>query len=225
MPAWLIQLIFLVFGIFIGNIALPYLKSWAAKKGENLATHDDLDKLVDQMRAVTKAQEDIRADIEKGLWNQKRHWEIKRDILFETARKAADEIAALTHVFAIYRTEGMNEKAGGQPRFDKRIEVGDEWNAAAAAFEGMHLVVTASCQSEMMKAVGDFGIYMREATETIMKEKPDSFAAIADELTKKSVAMAMTIRKELDMEKWATSRSSESSAAPTPAPPILAIKS
>jgi hypothetical protein len=225
MPVWLIQLIFLAFGIFIGNIALPYLKSWASKKGENLATHDDIDKLVDQMRAVTTTTENIRTEIEKGFWDRKRHWEIKRDILFETARKAATEIDVLQELFAIYRTEGINEKAGGEPRWEKRIRIGDKWNETAAALEGMHLVVTASCQRDMMKAVGEFGIYMRDAAKQIMEEKPDSFTAIADELTKRSIAMAMGIRKELEIEKVALSQSSGSLAPPTPAPPILATKS
>ena len=46
-------------GAFVGS----YLGSYLKKKGENLATHEDLDKLVVQVRAVTTTTKEIEAKI------------------------------------------------------------------------------------------------------------------------------------------------------------------
>ena len=46
-------------GAFIGS----YLK----KKGENLATHEDINKLVDQVKSVTQATKEIEAKISGKL--------------------------------------------------------------------------------------------------------------------------------------------------------------
>jgi hypothetical protein len=48
---------------FVGS----YLASYLKKKGENLATHEDIDKLVDQVRAVTTATKEIEERIESSL--------------------------------------------------------------------------------------------------------------------------------------------------------------
>jgi hypothetical protein len=52
-------------GGFIGFMA-AYLK----KKGENLATHEDITKLVDQVRAVTTATKEIEAKISTEVWDR-----------------------------------------------------------------------------------------------------------------------------------------------------------
>jgi hypothetical protein len=51
-----------------------YLK----KKGENLATHEDIGKLIDQVRAVTITTKEIEASISDRSWNRQKHWEMKR---------------------------------------------------------------------------------------------------------------------------------------------------
>lgn len=67
---------------FVGS----YLASYLKKKGENLATHEDIDKLVDQVRAVTTATKEIEERIESSIWSKQRHWEMKRDALFASVQ-------------------------------------------------------------------------------------------------------------------------------------------
>jgi hypothetical protein len=62
------------FGSFLG----AYLK----KKGENLATHEDIDKVVEQMKAITQATKTIESNISDKSWDRQRHWELKRDAVF-----------------------------------------------------------------------------------------------------------------------------------------------
>ena len=47
---------------------VAYFKGYGSKKGENLATHEDIDKLVKQVEAVTKATQDIEASMSTRVW-------------------------------------------------------------------------------------------------------------------------------------------------------------
>ena len=66
----------LILALFIGG----FWKSYMAKKGENLATHEDIDKLVEQVSAVTKATKDIEAKISSEVWDRQRRWDLKRAV-------------------------------------------------------------------------------------------------------------------------------------------------
>jgi hypothetical protein len=59
---WLIAALFAGFGAYFG--------SYFRKKGENLATHEDISKLVDQVSAVTKATKEIEAKISSDVWDR-----------------------------------------------------------------------------------------------------------------------------------------------------------
>jgi hypothetical protein len=52
-----------------------YLGSYLKKKGENLATHEDVDKLVAQVAAVTETTKQIESKISHDVWERQRKWE------------------------------------------------------------------------------------------------------------------------------------------------------
>jgi hypothetical protein len=56
-----------------------YPGSYLRKKGENTALHEDINKLVDQVSAVTAATETIRAQIGSDLWTRQIVWQQKRE--------------------------------------------------------------------------------------------------------------------------------------------------
>jgi len=56
----------------VGGWAGAYLGSYLKKKSENLATHEDIGMLVDQVRAVTQTTKEIEAKISSDVWNQQR---------------------------------------------------------------------------------------------------------------------------------------------------------
>jgi hypothetical protein len=71
-------------GGFIG-----FLTEYLRKKGENLATHEDIALLVDQVRAVTTATKEIEAKISTEAWDRQKRWEMRRDVLFEATKRLA----------------------------------------------------------------------------------------------------------------------------------------
>src|ERR1700733_9090074 len=75
-----------------------YLK----KKGENLATHEDIDKVLVEVRATTQATKEIEAKISDVVWDRQKRWEMKRDLIFEATKRIAivkDKLVALCNTY------------------------------------------------------------------------------------------------------------------------------
>lgn len=85
----------------IGAFFGAYLK----KKGENLATHEDVDKLLVQIKATTEATKSIEARISSEVWDRQRQWELKREALLEGGRTIADFLASIMRLNAVYATK------------------------------------------------------------------------------------------------------------------------
>jgi hypothetical protein len=69
---WLLGSLAAAFG---GSFLGAYLK----KKGENLASKEDINDLVEQTKKLTQTTKEIEAKIGDEVWAGQRHWEMKRD--------------------------------------------------------------------------------------------------------------------------------------------------
>ena len=58
-----------------------YFGAYLKKKGENLATHEDLNGLVKQVEAVTQTTKMIEYAISNDIWDRQKRWEMRRDTL------------------------------------------------------------------------------------------------------------------------------------------------
>src|SRR2546425_12333594 len=87
-------------GSGIGSFLGAYLK----RKGENLATHEDVDKLVKQVAAVTQTTKEIEAKISNEVWDRQRQWEMKKEVLFAAAKQISAMEDALLDLNTAFRT-------------------------------------------------------------------------------------------------------------------------
>jgi hypothetical protein len=102
-----------------------YLGAYLRRKGENLATREDLDTLVEQVRAVATATKEIEAKISEEVWNREKMWELKRDVLLEGARGLGVCLEGFLGLWWLYKTDKELIRRGAPgsiERRDKRLE-------------------------------------------------------------------------------------------------------
>jgi hypothetical protein len=177
------------------GVLVGYLTGYANKKGENRAIHEDIGKLTDQVAAVTKTAKEIEAKISSDVWDRQKRWELKREVLFEVTRKAAqieDTIRALNIV--------LTEKQEGE--FDlitRRKEALARWLKVANDFDETKLLVTVVCGLETTHAVYDLNAAVINMAADLVKGE-DVYMKAMEGFTEKLYAALMAIRKELGME-------------------------
>ena len=113
---------------FVGSYLAGYLK----EKGENFATHEDIDKLVEQVQAVTQATKEIEAKISSDVWDRQKHWEMKRDVLFSAAKAFAATDDALLSFGSVF---SRKQEPDNEALSEARLQSSRRWLDACAKFD------------------------------------------------------------------------------------------
>jgi hypothetical protein len=106
-----------VLAFLLGNVIRPFFSSYANKKGENLATKEDI-------AQITKTQEEIKSQISDKTWDRQRQWELKRDAVLDAIRAYTDLESALV---TLNSSISLREKV-------RTDETDAEWKAAIQRF-------------------------------------------------------------------------------------------
>jgi hypothetical protein len=87
METWAVVLVCVTSGLnVIAAIFTAFFKGYAEKKGENLATKEDLQDVVSQMKAVTQATKEIEAKFADQTSSRNRLLEMRREVAFAAAK-------------------------------------------------------------------------------------------------------------------------------------------
>lgn len=181
----------------VGGWLGAYLGAYLKKKAENLATHEDIDKLVDQMRAVTAATKEIESKVEGKVWDRQRRWELKRDVIFEANKAITDLVNSGAVLHAIVETDSGRTEG---PRWDKRAEASTKLNEAARRFDEAVFRATLVCGRELVKRLSQFGILMRELANEINNGSTVAFMGAVEEMAVKREGIKIASRQELGFE-------------------------
>ena len=65
---------------FISFFFAAYFGAYAKRKGENIATKEDIENIKDQLESTTRLTESIKAEMAKSIWIDQKGWEFKRDL-------------------------------------------------------------------------------------------------------------------------------------------------
>jgi hypothetical protein len=174
-----------------------YLGAYLKKKGENLATHEDIDKLVDQMRAVTAATKEIESKIEGEAWDRQRLWELKRDVLFEINKAITEMVNSLAVLNVVVETDNTTN---GAPRWEKRAETSKKFNEAVSRFDESAFRADLVCGREAVRQFYKFSIFMREVADEILEGKTEAFNEALAQMTVSRDGIKAASRRELGFE-------------------------
>ena len=168
------------------------------KKGETFATHEDIDKLVDQVRAVTTTTKQIEAKISNEVWDRQKQWELKREVLFQTTKRLAELNDGLLGLDALYRTQKKENKYDDPAWIVIRHKSVKEWQRVAKNFEKTFQLVQVVCAKETIAVFGHISRKTSAVAGDITgKNDTEIYSASLMELEKQLTAARLAIRKEL----------------------------
>lgn len=201
----------------ISTLAGSFLGAYLKKKGENFATHEDIDKLLEEVRAVTTTTKEIEAKISNEVWERQRRWEVKRDAVFEAVKELRTVQQSLNMVVAAYKVLGVDPDDDSQIRKQRDVLV--KYYEAFTGFLRAKMLATIVCGKEVRDQFdhleGTATLILNRATQGEVVSANDKF----NEFVKGTYQLARMIREELQVDDpalTATSQSSGSSAAQAP---------
>lgn len=178
-------------GAYVGG----YLKT----KGTNLATHEDIDKVVEQVRAVTQTAKEIEAKISDAVWDRQRRWEMKRDALFSALKAMAAINEALVRLRAVLSTFATPDNVTPwNLEIRERMEL---WRTASKEFDEVKLLVMVICDKTTVGAIDGFSQLANNVCMAMLNEhNPAKYDERAAELAGTLFAARAAIRNELGIE-------------------------
>jgi hypothetical protein len=177
-----------------------YCGSYLKLKGKNFSTHEDINKLVDQVCGVAKATNEIEAKISSEGWDKQKRWELKREVLFEATKRVGEIEELLNTLNSILQVELKEPKEGNLAWMEMKIGNNKKWSKAAAHFDETKLFVGVTCGKETKEAFDDYGKLARELVMAINKRTADAYQKHFPELTVKYFAVRTAVRNELGVE-------------------------
>jgi hypothetical protein len=194
------HLISAALGFLIGVVLTPYLRSYSMRKGENLATHEDINKLVDQVRAVTTATKQIESQISGDLWDRQKRWELKRDTLLELVKRLGAIKDAIITLVSVHQTDLQNGWQNDVQRTANRIKLGQDWLDAASSLDNAILMAGIVCTNELYLCLFRFSLAMREIVSKVKEWDADAMAHGTSPIGKQLAVVMDVFREELDRE-------------------------
>jgi hypothetical protein len=145
---------------FVVAGAGAYLGSYLKKKGENLATHEDIAKLVDQVKAVTQATKQVEATISNQIWDRQKAWELKKETIFEVMRdlgKAQFSLINLHSVFALVNKSSASDVAANTIR---KADAAGGWGQASFTLQQSKTLLVLVCGPKLRSAFNNVVVEM-----------------------------------------------------------------
>jgi hypothetical protein len=180
-------------GAFVGSFLAGYLK----KKAENLATHEDIGKLVDQVKAVTITTEEIKTQIKSDLWDSQKRWETRREVILESLRNVGraqsilmDSIVSLGRSDDARTEEDKSAASVLATHIVKRCK-----RAMQSLSESLTVVALVSGKS-VVTAFASVNDAFTDATSAFGKDRESRNKAFAN-FARAVTALQLAVRKEL----------------------------
>lgn len=106
-----------------------YFGAYLREKGKNLATSEDIAKIVEQLQRTTKATEEVKATISNDLWLRQKRWDLRRDVyaqLLEALESLAQSLYIMTGADAEAKARAEVRDVEGTTFHKERYETARE---------------------------------------------------------------------------------------------------
>jgi len=175
-----------------------YLGGYFKKKGENLATHEDIEKLKDQVTVITTTTKEIEAKISNEVWDRQKRWELKREVLFDATKRIAEIDNTLVRVKSVLDAKGDSADPDDVSLLKSEADARDDFLTASRGFDAARHLVSIVCGREVSRSLDAFAQVTNKIALGLMRDKdPNAYTASSKELALKLFRARAEIRKEL----------------------------
>ena len=178
-------------------VVILYMRSsisaYGAEKGKNLATHEDIQKLVDQVAAVTKTTKEIETTIADASWSRHVKWEIKRDVIFGVLKETKPFEDVLIELLGSYKHPIDDPDTHQEKVFDK-------FENLRLRFRQASLLATVICSKELTVNLYQMERHSGQVAERLLTGHIDGAEEEHLKYTQYSRNLRDLIRKELEVE-------------------------
>jgi uncharacterized Tic20 family protein len=181
---------------FVGS----YLGGYLRKKGENHATHEDIDKLIAQVAAVTTTTKEIEAKISNDVWERQRKWEVKREALFEAMKELASVQNALTRLDSAYRAASSSDDPNAAYWLKAKSESLDVWSKTRVNFDIAKTLALLVCSEEVKMPFLAVDLSIGNIANTAIFSNQQTLHQALPTLVKQLNALTNSVRKELHVD-------------------------
>ena len=148
----------------------------------------------------TKTTKGIETKISGDLWDRQKQWELKREILFDAAKRLSELDNKLLSLRTFWRMKTKGELEGATSQITLENKYVTEWQQAATSFEETETLVHVTCSKEAMTAFTELGNLMRSTASKIVHGDLEIYSQSEQERNKKFVMARVAIRKELGIK-------------------------
>jgi len=176
-----------------------FLRSYLKKKGENLATKEDLGNLVEQVQAVTTATKEIESKISGELWDRQKRWEAKRDSLLD----AVKGLSSIEKHFSMFREVveyGLKNHPPEDQLNEKLFQVVKDYSDAKDALDEAILLVDMMCEKSTVTALREVKKVADRKSELLVKKNIDEADVLEKKYYRTLYDFKRALRDELGIE-------------------------
>jgi len=197
-----------VLSFLLGAVFRPFLLGYSAKKGENLATYEDIQKIVEQVKAVTKTTEEIKADISTGVWDKQKRWEMKREVLFQATKRVSEVDDAMLSYATATKEDHAKQKvwATVPPTIEEQLSWAElmherrtRWSKASTSLDESRLFAGIVCGKDGKQAFEDLSAFINNLAAQMIQD-PNAYDTSRADLIKEILLTRNAIRKELEVD-------------------------
>jgi hypothetical protein len=206
-------------GSLVGAFGGSFLGAYLKKKGENLATHEDFERVLAELKQSTQATKAIEAKFSDEIWDRQRQWELRRDAVY-SVMQALGKADETLHYASIVGVE--LRKAGDKKTFGAvHTEAWNSFYAAIDDFDHKRALALIVCGKQMNDTLVRLKNSLRDLGRKLGDGEIDSYEDYKPNMREDMSLAFACARGELGItalrtSTLPTSQSSGSSATPNP---------
>jgi hypothetical protein len=167
-----------------------YLSGYFKKKGERVATQEDIEMVRNEVAVVTATTQGIQSQISHEFWEKQRTLELRRETLVELTKR----IAALDDALTNFR---VASQFNGPDFAEARLKATQRFAAASSEYDETRLLVDILCSKQLKDAADTLRLCVNDIFAELKRDATSQHGNSQMELSRCIFEAKSAIRNEL----------------------------